>query len=96
MPTATWKSTTIANASDEDIVVVEGNVYFPRTAVHEMHLTPSDTTTVCPWKGTAHYCHVTVGGETNRDAAWYYPEPKAAAEEIRDRFAFWKGISIAR
>ena len=53
MPTATWKSTTIANASDEDIVVVEGNVYFPRTAVHETHLTPSDTTTVCPWKGPA-------------------------------------------
>ena len=55
---------------------------------------PSGTTTVCPWKGTAHYFHVVVDGEENSDAAWYYPEPKPAAAEIRDRIAFWKGVEV--
>lgn len=96
MPTATWNGAVIADASASDIVVVEGNVYFPREAVRAECLTPSDTQTVCPWKGTAHYHHVTVDDKVNRDAAWYYPEPKAAAAEIRDRIAFWKGIAVHR
>ncbi len=97
MPTATWNATVLADAPAADIVVVEGNVYFPRAAVRAECLTPSDTTTVCPWKGTAHYHHVTTAdGKVNRDAAWYYPEPKAAAAEIRDRIAFWKGIAVER
>jgi uncharacterized protein (DUF427 family) len=56
---------------------------------------PSDHQTVCPWKGTAHYKHVIVDGQRNENAAWYYPEPKDAAAEIRGRFAFWKGVRVA-
>lgn len=89
---ARWNGTEIARS--DDTVVVEGNHYFPRTDVDPDALAPSDTTSVCPWKGTAHYHSVNAGGETNRDAAWYYPEPKSAAAEIRDRIAFWKGVEV--
>jgi uncharacterized protein (DUF427 family) len=74
--------------------VVEGNHYFPRETVDSALLVDSDTVTTCPWKGTARYYNVVVGAAQNRDAAWYYPEPKAAASQIRDRIAFWKGIEV--
>ena len=75
--------------------MVEGNHYFPKDAVAAEYLRPSATTTICPWKGVAHYYSIVVDGAENRDAAWYYPEPKAAAAEIRDRIAFWKGVKVA-
>ena len=92
MVEAKWNGELIA-ASDA-CVVVEGNQYFPPDAVQKENLRPSDTTTICPWKGTAHYHDVVVGDRINKDAAWYYPEPKPAASEIKDRIAFWKGVEV--
>lgn len=89
---ARWNGTEIARSNDT--VVVEGNHYFPRADVVADVLTPSETTSGCPWKGTAHYHGLRAGGSDNPDAAWYYPEPKQAAEEIRDRIAFWKGVEV--
>jgi len=92
MPTAVWNDTVLA--SSDDTVVVEGNHYFPREAIVEEHFTSSDHTTICPWKGTASYLTVTAGGTENRNAAWFYPEPKDAAAQIKDRVAFWKGVVV--
>ena len=92
MVKAMWNGVTIAES--DDTVVVEGNHYFPRASVAAGVLTDSATTSVCPWKGTAHYHSVSAGGAVNRDAAWYYPEPKTAAAEIKDRIAFWKGVKV--
>ncbi len=89
---AIWKETVIAES--DDTVVVEGNHYFPAGSLKGELVSDSDTTTFCPWKGTAHYYHLTVDGDTNRDAVWYYPEPKEAAAEIRGRVAFWKGVRV--
>ncbi len=93
MVEAKWNGELIA-ASDA-CVVVEGNQYFPPDAVNKENLQASVTTTICPWKGTAHYYDVVVGDRVNKDAAWYYPEPKPAAVEIKDRIAFWKGIEVS-
>jgi uncharacterized protein (DUF427 family) len=90
---ATWNGTVLAES--DRTVVVEGNHYFPAEDVHAEYFEPSGTTTVCPWKGTASYRSVVVDGQRNDDAAWYYPEPKDAAAEIRDRTAFWKGVEVA-
>lgn len=90
---ATWHDTVIATS--DDTIVVEGNHYFPRESVNADHLQASETQTTCPWKGTAHYFDVVVDGKVNRDAAWYYPETKAAAANIRGRIAFWKGVTVA-
>ena len=92
MTTATWNGVVIAES--DDIVTVEGNAYFPRAAVREDVLRPSETHTVCPWKGTASYFTLEVDGKINPDAAWYYPEPKNAAAQITDRVAFWKGVEV--
>jgi len=92
MAKATWKGAVLADT--DDTVVVEGNHYFPREAVDDAVLEPSDQTSVCPWKGTASYFDVVVDGERDEGAAWYYPEPKDAAAEIKDRVAFWKGIEV--
>jgi uncharacterized protein (DUF427 family) len=89
---ATWNGATIAE-SDETIVV-EGNHYFPREAVNPGYLIDSATHTTCPWKGVASYYTLTVDGAENKDAAWYYPDPKSAAAQIRDRIAFWKGVQV--
>jgi uncharacterized protein (DUF427 family) len=89
---ASWNGEVIAES--EDTVVVEGNHYFPATSLRKEYFEPSETTSVCPWKGTARYYTVVVAGEENRDAAWYYPEPKEAAAEIKDRVAFWRGVSV--
>ena len=93
MATASWNGTVVAES--DDIVTVEGNAYFPRAAVRDDVLRPSSTTTVCPWKGIASYYTLEVDGQTNPDAAWYYPEPKEAAAEIRDRVAFWRGVTVS-
>ena len=89
---AIWNGATIAES--DDTVVIEGNHYFPRDAVRQEYFQPSDTHTTCPWKGEASYFNVVVNGETNKDAAWYYPEPKPAAQEIKDRVAFWRGVKV--
>ena len=89
---AIWKDQVIAHS--DDTVVVEGNHYFPREDVDPTVLEKSTTTSECPWKGTAHYYSLFVSGQENRDAAWFYPEPKAAAAQIRDRIAFWKGVEV--
>jgi uncharacterized protein (DUF427 family) len=90
---ATWNNEVIAES--DATVVVEGNHYFPPDSVNKEHLQPSTTHTRCPWKGEASYYDVVVDGETNKDAAWYYPEPKDAAAEIKDRIAFWRGVTVA-
>ena len=89
---ATWNGEIIAES--DDIVSVEGNAYFPISALRKDVIVPSPHTSVCPWKGTAQYYSLEVGGKTNPDAAWYYPEPKEAAAQIRDRVAFWKGVTV--
>jgi len=94
MPKATWNGATIAEAPAEAVELVEGNVYFPADSVRRDYLQPSDTHTVCGWKGTASYYDVAVDGQVNRDAAWYYPEPKEAARNITGRIAFWKGVKV--
>lgn len=93
MTEASWNGAVIARG--DDTVEVEGNRYFAPDAVDFALLVDSPTTSQCPWKGTAHYYSVMVDGETNRDAAWYYPDPKPAAAQIKDRIAFWKGVRVA-
>lgn len=96
MPRAVWNGTVLAEASQKQIEVVEGNVYFPPETVRREHLRPSDTHTVCAWKGTASYYDVVAGGQTNRDAAWYYPQPKDVARNITGYIAFWRGVQVER
>ena len=92
MARALWQGQVIAESDSYESV--EGNVYFPPDTVNRALLTPSSTTTVCGWKGTARYYSIEVGGERNTDAAWYYPDPKPAAENIRDHVAFWRGVTV--
>ena len=92
MPKATWNGVTIAESNN--CVVVEGNQYFPREAVKLEYLKESNTHTTCPWKGLASYYSLEVNGEINKDAAWYYPEPKDAAKQIKDHIAFWRGVKV--
>jgi uncharacterized protein (DUF427 family) len=89
---ATWNNTTVAE-SDETIVI-EGNHYFPPDAIVKDHFQPSDTHTICPWKGEASYYNVVVDGQVNKDAAGYYPQPKNDATEIKDYVAFWRGVRV--
>ncbi len=89
---ATWNGATLAES--DDTVVVEDNHYFPVDSINAEYFSDSDTHSVCPWKGTASYKTIEVDGEQNADAAWFYPEPKDAAAEIKDRFAFWKGVQV--
>jgi len=92
MPKAVWNGTVIAES--DRTKVVEGNQYFPPDAVRREHLRESSTHTTCPWKGVASYYDVVVGNEVNKDAAWYYPETKEAANDIRGYIAFWRGVSV--
>ena len=92
MAQAIWNGVVIAES--DDTVVVEGNHYFPRSSVRDDVLRPSGTTSVCPWKGTASYYSLELDGASSADAAWYYPEPKRAAEQITDRLAFWKDVQV--
>ncbi len=90
---AIWNNQILAES--DETVVVEGNHYFPVHSLNKEFFAPSETRTVCPWKGTASYYDVVApSGETNRDAAWFYPEPKEAAKEIANHVAFWKGVQI--
>ena len=89
---AVWNEKVIADS--DQTLVVEGNHYFPPDSVNPEYLRDSSTTTVCGWKGTARYYDLVVDGRTNPDAAWYYPSPKDAAQQIRGRIAFWKGVQV--
>ena len=92
MPRATFHGQVIAES--DDTVVVEGNHYFPPESVRREFLVESDVTSQCPWKGEAHYYDVVVDGERAPGAAWHYPDPKPAAAEIKDRVAFWRGVTV--
>ena len=89
---AIWHNTVLAES--DRTVVIEGNNYFPAEAINKEHFRESGSHTTCPWKGEASYYDVVVDGEVNKDAAWYYPEPKAAAANIKDHVAFWKGVEV--
>jgi uncharacterized protein (DUF427 family) len=89
---ATWNGQVLAES--DDTIVIEGNHYFPKDAIRTEYFQPSETHTVCGWKGTASYYDVVVNGETNADAAWYYPDIKPEAKEIEGYVAFWKGVEV--
>jgi uncharacterized protein (DUF427 family) len=89
---ATWQTAMLADS--DDTIIVENNHYFPAQSLVREHLRESTHTSACPWKGTAHYYDVVVGDAVNANAAWYYPEPKDAAKQIKDRVAFWKGVLV--
>ncbi len=90
---ATWKGAVLADS--DATVVVEGKHYFPPESLRKGHFRSSATKSVCPWKGTASYYDVLVGDEVNSDAAWTYPQPKEAAQQIAGHVAFWKGVSLS-
>ncbi len=89
---AVWKGAVLAES--DATIVVEGNHYFPPESIHREYFGPSSTHTTCPWKGLASYYNIDVNGEVNADAAWYYPEPKDAARNIKNYVAFWKNVEI--
>ncbi|MEP6946992.1 MAG: DUF427 domain-containing protein [Acidobacteriota bacterium] len=89
---AIWNETVLADS--DETVVVEGNHYFPPASIVDEHFEPSATHTVCSWKGKASYYDIKAGGETNSDAAWFYPEAKDDAKNIEGYVAFWKGVTV--
>lgn len=93
MVKAVWNGAVIAES--DNTIVVEGNHYFPPESVKQEYLRPSDHHTTCPWKGQASYYTLEVNGQRNENAAWYYPQPKPAAEQIAGRIAFWRGVQVS-
>ena len=94
MPRAIWNGAVIAETATFE--TVEGNVYFPADSIKSEYFEASDHRTSCFWKGKASYYHVTVDGQTNENAAWFYPDPKAKAAHIKDHVAFWRGVTVER
>jgi uncharacterized protein (DUF427 family) len=94
MAKALWQGQVLATSDKFEIV--EGNIYFPPDTIDRRYFTDSATTSICPWKGTAHYYTVKIDGAENADAAWYYPDPKPAAGQIKDYVAFWRGVTVER
>ncbi len=92
MPKAIWNEAILAESNKYEIV--EGNFYFPPKAINDQYFRKSDTQTTCPWKGKASYYHLEVDGKINRNAAWYYPSPSKAAQNIKGYVAFWNGVKI--
>jgi uncharacterized protein (DUF427 family) len=90
---ATWNGVVLAES--DKTVVVEGNHYFPPETLNKEYFSDSDTHTTCPWKGFASYYSISVDGQENKDAAWFYPNPSDAAIEIKDHVAFWKGVEVS-
>ena len=93
MPTATWKGQVLAKS--DKTIEIEGNQYFPADSLNMEFFKESQTTSTCPWKGEANYYSIEVEGETNKDAAWTYKNPKDAAKEIAGHVAFWKGVEVS-
>ena len=89
---AIWKNRTLAES--DDTIVIENNNYFPPESVKKEFLKESEMHSTCPWKGEASYYDIVIDGDVNKDAAWYYPEPKEAAKQIKNYVAFWKGVEI--
>jgi uncharacterized protein (DUF427 family) len=89
---AIWNGAVLAESNET--IVIEGNHYFPEDSINKEYFQPSETHTICGWKGTASYYDVAVSGETNKDAAWFYPETKPDAKEIENYVAFWKGVEV--
>jgi uncharacterized protein (DUF427 family) len=96
MPKALWNGEVIAEASDDEVEIVENNVYFPIDKVNQEYLQESTHTSVCPWKGTASYYHLVVDGKINENAAWFYRQPSEKAKQIKDHVAFWRGVEVQR
>lgn len=94
MAKAVWNKHVLAES--DVFEVVEGNVYFPPDALNRQYFVDSDTHSNCAWKGVASYYTIEVDGKVNKDAAWYYPEPKDAASNIKNHIAFWKGVEVSR
>ena len=92
MPQAIWNGAVLAES--DQTIIVEGNHYFPPDSVHKEYFIETASHTVCSWKGTASYYSINVNGQTNRDAAWYYPQPKDGASQIKDYVAFWRGVRV--
>lgn len=92
MPRAIWNGAMLAESNR--CKVIEGNQYFPHESINRRYFKDSDAHTVCPWKGTASYYDIVVDGQVNKDAAWYYPQPKEAAKQIKGHVAFWHGVEI--
>lgn len=92
MAKAIWNGVVLAHS--DDCEMVEGNHYFPPDSIQKEFFKPSDTHTTCGWKGVASYYTLSVNGEDNKDAAWYYPEPKSRAENIKNYVAFWRGVKV--
>ncbi|WP_289145363.1 DUF427 domain-containing protein [uncultured Sphingobium sp.] len=92
MVQAVWNGVVIAES--DRTVQLEGNHYFPRASVKAEYLIDSPTRSTCPWKGVASYYSVSVDGQVNADAAWYYLDPSSAASEIKDHIAFWRGVAV--
>jgi uncharacterized protein (DUF427 family) len=90
---AIWEDTVIAQS--DRTIMIGGNHYFPPDSIKREHFSPSPTQSTCHWKGTANYYHVQVGDKSNADAAWYYPEPKQAARQIKGFVAFWRGVKVS-
>lgn len=89
---AIWNDVILAES--DDIITVEGNSYFPRESLNMEYFTESNTNTFCPWKGKAHYMSIIVNGKKNDNCAWYYPKPSLLAKKIKNRVAFWNGVSV--
>jgi uncharacterized protein (DUF427 family) len=94
MAKAIWEGTVLAESNQT--IEVEGNQYFPPAAVKRDFFTPNDHHTTCPWKGLASYYDIEVNGKRNPSAAWFYPEPKPEAKQIKDYVAFWKGVKVEK
>lgn len=92
MAKAIWNGVIIAES--DNCEMVEGNHYFPQNAINQEYFKPSNTHTTCSWKGVASYYTISVNGEENKDAAWYYPTPKDKATNIKNYVAFWRGVKV--
>lgn len=94
MAKAIWNGKVVAES--ETYETVEGNIYFPDSSVKREYLRPSTTTSTCPWKGQARYYSLLIDGQENQDAAWYYPDPKPAARNVKNHIAFWRGVEVEK
>jgi uncharacterized protein (DUF427 family) len=92
MAKAVWNGQTLAES--EKFETVEGNIYFPDESVNREFFKASSTTSSCTWKGQARYYTLVVDGQENPDAAWYYPDPKPAARNVKHHVAFWRGVEV--
>jgi len=93
MAKAIWNDVVLAESDTYE--EVEGNIYFPPDSINKTYFKESDSQTTCPWKGIASYYDIVVKDQENKDAAWYYPDPKSKAENIKDHVAFWRGVNVS-